>query len=241
MKQTSRLFSSSLCTLSTDVPFFSNRICPFCILFGSTAQNYTAAGLAQCSSPTPGVTDKLCEAILANTIIDQARDPPFPVSICHSPADDVIAFENSPSVSLSDNLRAFSLLGNTAVGSHFEAALFCLFAFVSPFNGFSPFPGLDTKSIAPLDGQCVPPMPTPAPTNPMPTSAPTNPMPSVSNAPTSAPVVTTDPSGSPSAVPVTPAPTPSPTMPTSAAMTGTLSGLLGAMTIVATATVLVIV
>lgn len=113
---------------------------------GLLAQNITDA----CYSSIEGVDDLLCLAILGNTFIDFVESTTFPISICHSPVDDVIPIEHAPaSISGNPLLYELKVLGQGPTLGHFESSVFCYTAYVLQFSEFGSAP-VSLKGIDPL-------------------------------------------------------------------------------------------
>jgi len=86
----------------------------------------------------------LCNALQSNSLVDELLAIPFPVTLCHSPDDEVIMQPRN--ISSNPNISSFNLLGMEASGSHFEAAVFCLLGFITPFTSFATFGGIGITS-----------------------------------------------------------------------------------------------
>jgi hypothetical protein len=86
----------------------------------------------------------LCNALQSNSLVDELLAIPFPVTLCHSPDDAVIMQPRN--ISSNPNISKFNLLGMEASGSHFEAAVFCLLGFITPFTSFATFGGIGITS-----------------------------------------------------------------------------------------------
>lgn len=135
-----------------------------------------------------GSTDKLCEAMQSNDLIDILETATYPVSICHSPEDDAISYGNLPdNIDQLDNVSLFNLL--PVQGDHFESSSTCLIAMMLPMSSFGDYvsskiddldePGACSRIPSPTDPPSIPPPSTPEPT-PSPTDSPTTPEPTPS-------------------------------------------------------------
>lgn len=107
--------------------------------------------------------DKLCEALIENDVYDIIQNIDYPVTICHSPNDDIIFYSNVPNVTMNDNLMMLEdtpLIGAILkpTGSHYESFFSCLMGFIVPY--MSPVDTSDMKhirSVLPIedsDGVC---------------------------------------------------------------------------------------
>ena len=112
-----------------------------CLPQGFLARNITDV----CFTSTPGVDDLLCQAIEENTFIDLIESTTFPVSICHSPNDDLVPIGHAPDVSINPLLSKLTLLGQGPTAGHFESSFLCQMAFILQFTAFGSAP-------APLSG-----------------------------------------------------------------------------------------
>ena len=138
--------------------------------------------LNPCALAVVGETDKLCEAFLANSLVDDIEQTNTPTTLCYSPDDNIIGIHNMPNLSASPLLSELTLLGQRASGQHSSAVGICLFAQVLnfPTSSSTPLP----NSIDPItdSSQCTVSNPTSTPTGS-----------GVSAAPTSSPVAGTTP------------------------------------------------
>jgi hypothetical protein len=113
-----------------------------CLPQSSLARNITDV----CFTSTPGVDDLLCQAIEENTSIDLIESTTFPVSICHSPNDELVPIGHAPTdVSINPLLSKLTLLGQGPTAGHFESSFLCQMAFILQFTDFGSAP-------APLSG-----------------------------------------------------------------------------------------
>jgi len=88
----------------------------------------------------------LCQAIEENTSIDLIESTTFPVSICHSPNDELVPIGHAPrDVSINPLLSKLTLLGQAPTAGHFESSFVCQMAFILQFTDFGSAP-------APLSG-----------------------------------------------------------------------------------------
>jgi hypothetical protein len=102
-----------------------------------------------CFNSTIGVDDLLCQTLYENSYIDLVESTTFPISICHSPDDEIVAFANAPpDLSANSLLYPATIFGGlqTPTGSHIEAGLFCSLYQILQFSDFSqaPFSSLMT-------------------------------------------------------------------------------------------------
>ena len=112
-----------------------------CLPQGFLARNITDV----CFTSTPGVDDLLCQAIEENTFIDLIESITFPVSICHSPNDDLVPIGHAPDVSINPLLSKLTVFGQGPTVGHFESSFLCQMAFILQFTAFGSAP-------APLSG-----------------------------------------------------------------------------------------
>ena len=131
-----------------------------------------------CFLQAPGVDDLLCQAIEENTFIDLIESITFPVSICHSPNDDLVPIGHAPDVSINPLLSKLTVFGQGPTVGHFESSFLCQMAFILQFTAFGSAP-------APLSG--IEPL-----TDPSTCTATVSPVSSVAPA-TLAPVITVAP------------------------------------------------
>lgn len=133
--------------------------------------------LAACSDPAylNGKVDKLCQALRESTLWDAIHnDITFPTSVCHSPEDDFVAYENLPFFDENPNVVEFvsSIPGLNIQGDHQMAHILCP---LDPVTTVAFAQGDDTPmKVVPLDHpppQCVDSTPS-APTPP--TEAPSD-------------------------------------------------------------------
>ena len=89
------------------------------------------------------------------------------------PDNEVMSYEILfPDVNASENLMEFTLLKQNALGSHAEAALFCLFPVVLPLTSFNPGPlAVEQVPLNSCTNGSSMPSPLPLPTSLMPTSS----------------------------------------------------------------------
>ena len=118
-----------------------------CLPQGFLARNITDV----CFTSTPGVDDLLCQAIEENTFIDLIESTTFPVSICHSPNDDLVPIGHAPDVSINPMLSKLTLLGQGPTAGHFESSFLCQMAFILQFTVFGSAPA-PLSGIEPLTG-----------------------------------------------------------------------------------------
>eukprot|EP00545_Synedropsis_sp_CCMP1620_P013299 CAMPEP_0119010224 /NCGR_PEP_ID=MMETSP1176-20130426/4873_1 /TAXON_ID=265551 /ORGANISM="Synedropsis recta cf, Strain CCMP1620" /LENGTH=586 /DNA_ID=CAMNT_0006962851 /DNA_START=90 /DNA_END=1847 /DNA_ORIENTATION=+ len=102
-----------------------------------------------CITTTPGVDDLLCQAIIENEAIGLAAGTRFPLSICHSPDDDIVGFPNAPDLSSNTNLYEMKVFGVGASGGHFDGLVFCQLGYVLQFSAFGSAPNVLT-GVGPL-------------------------------------------------------------------------------------------
>jgi pimeloyl-ACP methyl ester carboxylesterase len=72
------------------------------------------------TSVVEGETDLLCRALQAQDLIQVVEETPYPIVLCHSPGDTLVAFENLPDVSVNKLLDI-----EQVSGGHESAALDC--------------------------------------------------------------------------------------------------------------------
>jgi hypothetical protein len=103
-----------------------------------------------CFNSTVGVDDLLCQAIEENSFIDLVEATTFPVTICHSPDDELVSIGNAPNISANPLLSNMTLLGTGVNGSHFDALVFCYMTQVLQFSSFgsSPTPLTGIEALA---------------------------------------------------------------------------------------------
>ena len=108
--------------ISTDDPL--SLINPVALAFARTAiaannfdpcagDNLAAAGM-----------DRLCQALQDNDLIALLATVEYPVDVCHSPDDEVVAYENVPDFTVNPTFVSYV----TATGSHNDAGGQCIFA-----------------------------------------------------------------------------------------------------------------
>jgi hypothetical protein len=68
-----------------------------------------------------GVNDKFCEAFAQNDLIDVLHNVKYPVQVCHSYKDELVAFKNLPDVCRNPDYLTIEL----QCGNHIEAAVDC--------------------------------------------------------------------------------------------------------------------
>ncbi|KAI2504475.1 hypothetical protein MHU86_9974 [Fragilaria crotonensis] len=108
------------------------------------AQNITDL----CYNSTPGIDDLLCQTLEENSYIDLVEATTFPISICHSPDDEVVPIAHAPNMSANSLLYEASLFGSllAATGSHVEAGAFCNLYQLFQFSEFSSVPFSSSSS-----------------------------------------------------------------------------------------------
>jgi hypothetical protein len=140
--------------------------------------------LAACSDPAylNDKVDKLCQALRESSLWDAIHnDITFPTSVCHSPEDDFVTYQNIPLFDENPNVVEFvsSIPGLDIQGDHQVAQILCP---LDPVTTVAFAQGDDTPTkMVPMDDpppQCVdsstPPAPPPTEAPSDPTGAPTN-------------------------------------------------------------------
>lgn len=96
-----------------------------------------------CFNSTIGVDDLLCQTLDENSYIDWVESTTFPISICHSPDDEIVPFANAPpDLSVNSLLYSATIFGGlqTPTGSHIRAGVFCNLYQILQFSEFSQAP-----------------------------------------------------------------------------------------------------
>jgi hypothetical protein len=120
-----------------------------------------------CFNSTVGVDDLLCQAIEENSYVDLIEATEFPVTICHSPNDELVPIANAPNVSTNPLLSKMTLLGQEVLGTHYECMIFCYMTQIIQFSSFGSV-SIPLTGIEPLSD------PSKCNANAQPASAPTN-------------------------------------------------------------------
>ena len=141
----------------------------------------------------------LCRALQDNDLTETLITATFPITICHSPMDELISFKNVPDVTRNSFLSYVP-----ATGNHAEAEEYCIltgsiFSFSGVFQTYIPAPahfvdGCPPPTSAPTD------LPSPIQSN-APSTVPTVPIPSMTPSVIPSPVPSTILSVVPSSVP----------------------------------------
>jgi hypothetical protein len=121
---------------STIVSFFTDAL----------ANNVTDPCSESYSEYEVGITDKICQALLDNSLIDDLYNVQYPVQVCHSVDDELVTYNNVPDVTRNDYLSVVPVTGD-----HGTAGATCItadiFSFASPA-----FTTYETPSKHEVDG-----------------------------------------------------------------------------------------